>query len=127
MPFLRPVSWLTAAVLLVVAVLALGISLPKWIIDPGLHRYAGGKRAFAEGALSMIESTDFRDSTDAYIAMAHRVVGVERCAPPSARAFRVEVRLYTVFGIPYGEKKTACMAPLFKNGGRSTPSTEGFA
>lgn len=111
MPSSRRALWLILVALLVAAVLVLGILLPGRIIDPGPHHYSGEKRAFAESALSMIESTDLKDSTDAYIARAYRIVSVERCAPPPARAFRMEVRLYTAFAVPYGKKETACMAP----------------
>ncbi len=101
--------------LLVLVIATAGFLIPKYGIDPHVGRYAGERAVFARFALQQAKQF-FAGSLEEKFIMAERVelleqVGTTDCGYEPftvAHAFRARVRLYTVFGLPYGMVNVDC-------------------
>ncbi len=110
-------GYLIIVVLLVasVIVLFLGMVIPRFIIGNGVDQCEGSKRELAEQALVYPDAFFAGEPTSQLAIAAKRVARIGTCRryPPNVSdklfdAFQGEVKLYTIFGIPYGELRFQC-------------------
>lgn len=99
------------ALICVAVVLAAGMVVPTFVIDPRLTEYEGAKLDAALGAVSEIgqRRPDLRvGRLGTSRVSTFRVTSVEKCPAGSPRAYSVEVDFYTVFGILLGKVGVGC-------------------
>jgi hypothetical protein len=83
-------------------VLTLGMVLPRFIIGDGVDQYEGNEKNVAQEML-LYTGVFFAGEPYSQLAItARRVSRVRMCPRPG------EVRIYTIFGIPYGELRFQC-------------------
>ncbi len=102
-----------------VAVLYLGIAVPRFVIGDGVERYSGEERTFARWVLEydqMLQEWPFPiDPTVARrVTEVNRATGVhgltegEECAPDVTQTLAAEVVHYGPFGVPTGKNVFRC-------------------
>ncbi len=93
--------------------------MPHYSIGSGLDRFEGEERKMARFFLGHTEFFRLGESVEGFIVTGVRVTRIEKCpgAPPfdpeSLRPYGTdisgEIKLYTIFGIPYDEVEASCV------------------
>lgn len=88
-------------------VLIAGLFLPRGMVDHRLDEYEGRKQ---RDVISVIgEMYERRQGgLGTRRVTAWRITSVEKCATRCPRPYAVDLDLYTLFGIPYGETGVSC-------------------
>ena len=119
---------LTALVALPVVGWWLGVTLPAYLIESGTEHREGLEKRMAEGAVGNVELHWGLTFDSMTFMVEKRVTSVRKCpGTPSGEEFEemvsmlggysAEVRLYTLFGIPYGTAEIHCYRePSLKEG-----------
>lgn len=97
-------------------VLLLGYFLSLGFVDMNYDDYRGAERQAMIDAVGEMHRRE-QDGMGTYRVTTWRVTSVEECRTGCPRPYAVELDLFTLFGIPYGETGVGCGRPGTEVGG----------